>query len=192
MASMELVQQGPSRRDVIVLGAGLVTGFLTPLAQSLVDQLDLLRNLGGVSMTLGGIPFAVLVVMLARGVVRAEWWRALLWGLATVIGFEVAIMAAAEISMASRGTEGALLNVVAGLAGGLIGSAVMAAAALSLSIGPRQPERWLAVVGVGTIVGVLLAVDIHRRSDNLWVLFPVWQSLVALMLARALGASRTG
>ena len=39
---------------------------------------------------------------------------------------------------------------------------------------------------VATCLGALLAVDGYLHSDNVWVLFPVWQASVAVMLARLL------
>jgi hypothetical protein len=42
------------------------------------------------------------------------------------------------------------------------------------------------MVFVGTGLGALLALDVWLHSENVWVLFPVWQASVALVLLRTL------
>jgi hypothetical protein len=77
-------------------------------------------------------------------------------------------------------------NICAGLAGGFVGSAVMALGIGLLPAGPRNPAAWLPMLIIGTIAGALLALDSALELDLTSVLYPVWQAGVALGLAMAL------
>lgn len=174
-----------SRQDMAAAIGGLVTGLLTGPAQSLVDTLHLVRALGGFAMALGGVPFAILIVAVARMRAQADWWRALSLGFVVVVVFEVAIVVSANISMSLTDWNEITRNILAGLVGGLVGTALLGGGAFSLGIGPRRFAVWLPMVAAGTVLGVLLAIDAYRQAENAWLLFPLWQAVVALLFARA-------
>jgi predicted membrane protein len=104
----------------------------------------------------------------------------------TLLAFDAAISVAANVSLALSGRMDPVQDVLGGLAGGLVGSGLMALAALVLRVGSRRMLRWLPLVAVGTVLGMLLAVDSYLHSDNVWVLFPAWQAAVAFILMRTL------
>jgi hypothetical protein len=182
------VSPAKSRRfhAAAVIVAGLATGFLTPPIVNVADRLDLPRGSGNLTLALGAAPFALLVVTIARRFTGADWWRAVVMGVVTVLAFDAAISVAANVSIALSGRMDPVQDVLGGLAGGLVGSGLMALAALVLRVGSRRVLWWLPLVAVGTVLGMLLAVDSYLHSDNVWVLFPAWQAGVALMLMRTL------
>ena len=77
-------------------------------------------------------------------------------------------------------------NICAGLAGGFVGSAVMALGIGLLPAGPRDVAAWLPMLAIGTLAGTLLAVDSALDLDLTSVLYPVWQAGVAAGLGWAL------
>jgi hypothetical protein len=180
------VTSAPSRCAVLVALGGIVSGLLTPLAQMLTDRLHLVRMVGGLSLVLQGVPFTVLVIVLARVIARAEWWRALVLGLVALVGFDLAMTVAANVGFALTGRPEVVGNVVGGLAGGLVGSGTLAFAAWLLRIGGRSAARWLLVLVVGALLGLLLALDGYLHSETVWILFPIWQAGVALALLHAI------
>jgi hypothetical protein len=170
---------------------GLLTGFLTPLILNYIDSLYLPFRGGNVMvLASGAVPYGVLIAVIARIVAEASWPRAALLGLATLVSASVAITLSANTNatldmIAEPGRE-----LIGGPVGGVIGSGVMAIAALLLRIGPARPRRWLPMVFVGTVLGALLAVDVWLGSENVWVLFPIWQASIALILMRTLQDAR--
>jgi hypothetical protein len=80
----------------------------------------------------------------------------------------------------------AVRNMCAGLAGGFVGSALMALGIGLLPAGPRGPAAWLPMMVIGTVAGALLALDNVLDLDLASVLYPVWQAGVAVGLAMAL------
>jgi len=72
----------------------------------------------------------------------------------------------------------------------VIGSGLMALAAMVLRIVPRHAASWLPMVAAGTVLGTLLAPDVWLSSENVWVLFPVWQASIAWILLRTLQNAR--
>jgi hypothetical protein len=80
----------------------------------------------------------------------------------------------------------AVRNICAGLAGGFVGSGVMALGIGLLPAGPRGASAWLPVLVIGTIAGALLALDSALELDLTSFLYPVWQAGVAVTLAMAL------
>ena len=77
-------------------------------------------------------------------------------------------------------------NILSGLAGGFVGSAVMALGIALLPAGPRDAVRWLRMLLTGTLAGTLLALDNALNLDLTSFLYPVWQAAIALRLAMAL------
>jgi hypothetical protein len=187
MVATELASAKSSRLPAVaIIIAGVITGLLTPLFEALIDHFHLFRATGGFSLALGGLPFAALVVAIAYRASHGSWWRPFVLGLVTFVAFEIAITAAANVSFALSGRAESIRNILGGLAGGFVGSALMALAALTTRQGPRRIVAWLPMIGVATILGMLLAIDGYLHSDKLWLLFPVWQASVAAMLTRLL------
>lgn len=189
MTSAENVSSHKSPRilEAAIVICGLVTGFLTPLILNYIDSLYLPFGGGNlIVLAVGAVPYGLLVVVIARIVAEASWPRAGALGLATLVSASVAITVSANTNAALDTIAEPGRELIGGPVGGVIGSGVMAVAALLLRIGPRNPARWLPMVFVGTGLGALLALDVWLHSENVWVLFPVWQASVALVLLRTL------
>jgi hypothetical protein len=77
-------------------------------------------------------------------------------------------------------------SLFAGLAGGLVGSAVMALGIALLPAGPRKAAAWMPMLVTGTVAGSLLALDTSLGLDRTSFLYPVWQAAVGVRLAMAL------
>src|SRR5205823_7410063 len=138
MAATEIpFAKSPRVQAAQLVVAGLITGFLTPLAAAFTDHFHIFRATGGLSLTLGGVPFALLVVLIARRVSRSDWWRPAVLGAVTLVAFEIAITVAANTSMALTGRPEPIRNILGGLAGGFVGSGLMVLAALLLRLGAR-------------------------------------------------------
>jgi hypothetical protein len=165
-----------------VAAAGVLTGLLTPLMQPLIDRID--GSHGDLRIALLALPFAVLVFILVR---RADprWWVAVAALLVTMGAFVLAVNAAilVDAKVFDIGKFGR--NTLAGLAGGLIGSGVMALG-IALLAGPLAVAPWRQMLIVGTVAGSLLAVDNALGFDLFSVLYPVWQAGVAAGLTLAL------
>jgi hypothetical protein len=84
------------------------------------------------------------------------------------------------------GAAKAMQSLFAGLAGGLVGSGLMALGIALLPAGPRKAEPWLPMLVTGTVAGALLALDTSLGLDRTSFLYPVWQAAVAVRLAMAL------
>ena len=83
-------------------------------------------------------------------------------------------------------------NILAGLAGGFTGSAVMALGIGLLPAGPRDVMAWLPMLVTGTLAGALMALDNALGLDQTSVLYPIWQACVAVRLAMALQRTKRG
>ena len=103
-----------------------------------------------------------------------------------MIAFVLAVNAAIFIDGQAADAAKGVRNILAGLAGGLIGAAVMALGIGLLPAGPRDAMAWLPMLVAGTVTGALLALDNALDLDRTSVLYPVWQACVAVTLARAL------
>lgn len=77
--------------------------------------------------------------------------------------------------------------VVAGLAGGFVGSLVTVSGILLAHRGPRNPAAWIRTILLGTATGALLS---NQFALETGLLFIVWQSAVAASIAHALVAPR--
>ena len=77
-------------------------------------------------------------------------------------------------------------SLFAGLAGGLIGSGLMAVGIALLPAGPRKAEAWMPMLITGAVAGSLLALDTSLGLDRTSFLYPVWQAAIGVRLAMAL------
>jgi len=103
-----------------------------------------------------------------------------------MVAFVCAVNAAIFIDGQTNGASKMMRNILSGLAGGFIGSAVMALGMALLPAGPRDAVRWLRMVLTGTLAGTLLALDNALDLDMTSFLYPVWQAAIAMRLAMAL------
>jgi len=173
-----------SRNLLIVAGAGLLSGILTPLLPGLLDRIAGVP--ADARLALVAIPFAVLVFFVVRRFSDNPVWAALLAAVMTMIAFVCAVNAAVFIDGQSNGAEKVMRNILAGLAGGFTGSALMALGVALLPAGPRSAVKWLRMVLTGTLAGTLLALDNALGLDQTSFLYPVWQAAVAVRLATVL------
>jgi hypothetical protein len=174
-----------SGRDLLKIAiGGLVSGILTPLAPLLVDKLTGVP--GMLRLGLVAVPFAVLVFIVVRRCSANPVWAALVAAIVTMIAFVCAVNAAVFIDGQAAGAAKAMRNILAGLAGGLVGTAVMALGIAFLPAGPRKAAAWWPMLMTGAVFGPLLALDSALGLDQTSVLYPVWQAAIALRLALVL------
>jgi hypothetical protein len=174
-----------SRDGLLKTGAaGVGTGILTPLIQPVIDHIS--GSPGDLRIALLAVPFAILVLVLIQIDSDNPWWAALLGAIVTLIAFVCAVNAAIWIDGQISGSEKVVRNILSGLAGGFVGSGVMAVGISLLPAGPRDPLAWLPMLVIGTSAGALLALDNALNFDLLSTLYPVWQAGVAICLAMAL------
>src|ERR1700712_1162103 len=168
----------------MVAGAGLLSGILTPLLPTLLDRI--VGVPADVRLALVAIPFAILVFFVVRRFSTNPLWAALAAAAMTMIAFVCAVNAAIFIDGQSSGADKMMRNILAGLAGGLTGSALMALGIALLPAGPRDAVTWMRMVLTGALTGTLLALDNALGLDQTSFLYPVWQAAVAVRLAMAL------
>ena len=132
------------------------------------------------------VPFAVLVGMLVRRLTVNPWWAAAAAAVITMVAFVCAVNAAIWIDGQVGDVSKTVRNICAGLAGGFVGSALMALGIGLLPGGPRESAAWLPMLAIGTVAGALLALDSALELDLTSTLYPVWQAGVAVTLAMAL------
>jgi hypothetical protein len=180
-----IISPDRSRNSLLkIAAAGVLTGLLTPLLPTLIDKI--LGAPGDLRIALVAVPFAVLVGILVRRLSSNPWWAAVTAAVITMVAFVCAVNAAIWIDGQVGDVAKAVRNICAGLAGGFVGSALMALGIGLLPGGPRDPAAWLAMLGIGTFAGALLALDSALDLDLTSVLYPVWQAGVAVGLATAL------
>ena len=180
-----IISSNQSRSSLFKIAAGgVLTGLLTPLLPTLIDKL--LGAPGDLRIALVAVPFAILVWILVRRLTLNPWWAALVAAVITMVAFVCAVNAAIWIDGQVGDVAKAVRNICAGLAGGFVGSALMALGIGLLPGGPRDPAAWLPMLGIGTLAGALLALDNALDLDLTSVLYPVWQAGVAVTLAMAL------
>jgi hypothetical protein len=180
-----IISSNQSRINLPKIAAGgILTGLLTPLLPTLIDKL--IRAPGDFRLALVAVPFAILVGMLVRRLTLNPWWAAPAAAVFTMAAFVCAVNAAIWIDGQVGDVAKAVRNICAGLAGGFVGSGVMALGIGLLPAGPRDPAAWLPMLVTGTIAGALLALDSALELDLTSVLYPVWQAGVAVTLAMAL------
>ena len=167
---------------------GLVSGVLTPLLPSVIDQL--LGLPGQFRISLIAVPFAVLVFILVRRFSANPLWTALLAAIVTMIAFVCAVNAAIFIEAQTAGAATPMRYLLAGLTGGLVGAAVMALGIAMLPAGPRVAAAWWPMLTTGAFAGTLLALDNALGLERTSFLYPVWQAAVSARLATILLRSR--
>ena len=169
---------------LMVAAGGLISGILTPLLPTLIDHVVGLP--GQLRISLIAVPFAVLVFLLVRRFSENALWAAGLAAIITMIAFVCAVNAAIFIDGQTAGAATAMRYLLAGLTGGLVGTAVMALGIGLLPAGPRQAAAWWPMLITGTLAGTLLALDNALGLDNTSFLYPVWQAGVAVRLVMVL------
>ena len=180
-----IASTGISRNRLLQVAAGgILTGLVTPLLPTLIDRIG--GTPGDFRIALVAVPFAVLVGVLVRRLSSNPWWAALAAAVITMVAFVCAVNAAIWTDGQVGDVAKAVRNICAGLAGGFVGSALMALGIGLLPAGPRDASAWLPMLVIGTIAGALLAVDSALDLDLTSALYPVWQAGVAAGLAMAL------
>ena len=176
-----------SRNGLVAVAAGgVLSGLLTPLCPQLIDRIGAVP--GNLGIALVAVPFAVLVFIVVRWASANPWWAALLASIVTMVAFAAAVNAAVFIDGQLVSATRVGRNALAGLAAGFVGAGIMALGIALLPAGPRNPMAWLPMLIVGTVTGGLLALDNALNLDLTSVLYPVWQTCVAVGLATALRA----
>ncbi|NOJ49002.1 hypothetical protein [Bradyrhizobium archetypum] len=174
-----------SRNNLLMIAAGgIVTGILTPLSPLLIDRIagpgDQFR------VALVAVPFAMLVFVLVRRFGRNPWWAALVAALVTMAAFVCAVDAAVLVEGNTGDAPRVMRYLLAGLTGGLVGTALMALGTALLPAGPRQAAAWWPMLITGALAGTLLALDDAIGLDKFSLLYPVWQAAVAVRLTMIL------
>jgi hypothetical protein len=173
-----------SRSLLTVAAGGMVSGILTPLLPTLIDQIVGLP--GQFRISLIAVPFAVLVFILVRRFSANPLWAAMLAAVITMVAFVCAVNAAIFIEAQTVGAATVMRYLLAGLTGGLIGTAVMALGIGLLPAGPRAAAAWWPMLTTGTFAGTLLALDNALGLDRTSFLYPVWQAGIAVRLVTIL------
>jgi hypothetical protein len=180
-----IISRDEARNGLLKIAAGgVLTGLLTPLLPTLIDKI--VGAPGDFRIALVALPFAILVLILVWRLTSNPWWAALAAAVVTMAAFVCAVNAAIWIDGQVGDIAKALRNICAGLAGGFVGSGVMALGICLLPAGPRDAAAWLPMLTIGTVAGALLALDSALELDLTSVLYPVWQAGVAAGLAMAL------
>jgi len=182
-----------SRNSLLTVAAGgLVSGILTAWLPALVDTIVGTNGrfpLVQFRLALIALPFAVLVFVVIRRFSRNAVWAALIGALVTMIAFVCAVDAAILVEGNTGDAPRAMRYLLAGLTGGMVGTAVMALGIGLLPAGPRQPAAWWPMIIIGALLGTLLALDDALGLDKIAFLYPVWQAAVAVRLALILQRS---
>jgi hypothetical protein len=182
-----------SRNNLLVVAAGgLVSGILTTWLPALVDSMVGTNGkfpLVQFRLALIALPFAVLVFIVVRGFSRNASWAALIAAIVTMVAFVCAVDAAILVEGNTGDAPRAMRYLLAGLTGGLVGTAVMAFGIALLPAGPRQPAAWWPMLITGALLGTLLALDDALGLDKIALLYPLWQAGVAVRLAMILRRS---
>ena len=174
-----------SRNNLLMVAAGgLISGILTPLLPALLDHI--LGLPGQLRISLIAVPFAVLVFILARRFSANPLWAAMLAAIVTMVAFVCAVNAAIFIEAQTTGAATAMRYLLAGLTGGLVGTALMALGIGLLPAGPRAAAAWSPMLITGALAGTLLALDNALGLDRTSFLYPVWQAAVAVRLVMVL------
>ena len=96
-----------SRNSLLMIAAGgIISGILTPLLPTLIDQIVGLP--GQLRISLIALPFAVLVFILVRRFSANPWWASLLAAIITMVAFVCAVNAAIFIEGQTAGAATAM------------------------------------------------------------------------------------
>src|SRR5262245_42952002 len=181
----DVISAKTSGHEILKIAAGgLVSGVLTPLLPELIDKLTGVP--GMLRLALVAVPFAVLVFIVVQRRSANPAWAALIAAIITMIAFVAAVNAAVYTDGQMAGAATAMRSLFAGLAGGLVGSGLMALGIALLPAGPRKAEPWLPMLVTGTAAGALLALDTSLGLDRTSFLYPIWQAAVGVRLATVL------
>ena len=174
-----------SRNNLLMVAAGgIISGILTPLLPGLIDMIA--GGSGQLRISLIAVPFAVLVFVLVRRFSANPIWAAGLAAIITMVAFVCAVNAAIFIEGQTAGVATVMRYLLAGLTGGLVGTAVMALGIGLLPSGPRAATAWWPMLTTGALAGTLLALDNALGLDRISLLYPVWQAGVAVRLVMVL------
>jgi hypothetical protein len=174
-----------SRNELLKIAiGGLISGVITPLLPDVIDKLT--GAPGMLRLGLVALPFAVLVFFVVRRRSANPVWAAAVAAVITMVAFVGAVNAAIFFDGQMAGAEKTVRSLFAGLAGGLVGSGLMALGMALLPAGPRKAEAWMPMLITGTVAGSLLALDTSVGLDRTSFLYPVWQAAVSVRLAMAL------
>jgi len=181
----QAITSADTSRNSLLMAAigGVLSGILTPLLPTLIDWIG---GPGQLRISLIAVPFAVLVFILVRRFSANPWWAAGLAAIATMVAFVCAVNAAIFIDGQASGAARIMRYLLAGLTGGLVGTAVMALGIGLLPAGPRDAAMWWPMLITGTLAGTLLALDNALGLDQISLLYPVWQAAVAVRLTMVL------
>lgn len=182
--TQSITSEAPGKSLLLAAVGGVVSGILTPLLPSLID--DLVGLPGQLRISLIAVPFAVLVCILVRRFSGNPPWAALLAAVITMIAFVCAVNAAIFIEAQTAGTATLMRYLLAGLTGGLVGAAVMALGIAMLPAGPRVAVAWWPMLTTGAFAGTLLALDNALGLDRTSFLYPIWQAAVSVRLVMVL------
>lgn len=189
----EIASTAAPRNNLLMVAAGgLVSGILTTWLPALVDIIVGTNGrfpLVQFRLALIALPFAVLVFVVIRRFSRNAVWAALIGAIVTMIAFVCAVDAAILVEGNTGDAPRAMRYLLAGLTGGMVGSAVMALGIGLLPAGPRQPAAWWPMIITGALLGTLLALDDALALDKIALLYPVWQAVIAVRLALILRRS---
>ena len=181
----DAITANTSRNELLKIAiGGLVSGVLTPLLPAGLDWLDVRPGMWQLAVV--ALPFAVLVFIVVRWRSANPLWAAVVAAIVTMIAFVAAVNAAVYIDGQMAGAAKAMRSLFAGLAGGLVGSALMALGIALLPAGPRKAASWMPMLVTATVAGSLLALDNSLGLDRTSLLYPVWQAAVGVRLAMAL------
>jgi hypothetical protein len=181
----DAITSDTSRNDLLKIAiAGLISGVITPLLPDVIDKLT--GAPGMLRLGLVALPFAVLVFFVVRRRSANPVWAAAVAAVITMVAFVGAVNAAIYIDGQMGSAAQAMRSLFAGLAGGLVGSGLMALGIALLPAGPRKAAPWLPMLVTGTVAGSLLALDTSLGLDRTSFLYPVWQAAVGVRLAMAL------
>jgi hypothetical protein len=179
-----ITTDAPRNELLKVAAGGLLSGLLTPLLPDLIDKLT--GAAGMLRLGLVALPFAVVVLVVMRRRSANPLWAQVAAGIVTMVAFVGAVNAAVYVDGQMAGTAKAIQSLFAGLAGGLVGSGLMALGIALLPAGPRQGAAWMPMLVTGTVAGALLALDTSLGLDRTSFLYPIWQAAVGVRLALAL------
>jgi hypothetical protein len=170
-----------------LLGAG--TGVLTVLAMTYIPNWMPWPT----KIVASGGPFALLLAYGVRQAAGATMLRSAAVVLMTLLAWQCAMTAGIQAhelvnQWAPVSGSAAVKMAVAGLVGGLVGSALTLVGLAVAADAFRRWRAWASTVALGTVLGLLLAGDdaIGTRDVLFWLLFVVWQAGVAWQVARVL------
>jgi hypothetical protein len=145
---------------------------------------------GNHALVLLALPFAVLVMGLLHATRSPPWWALVTAALVTAAAFVAAVTVAVFVVEPSAGLPKVARYMLAGIAGGLVSTAIMAVGLHLLPLGRAGLRAWLPMLAIGGVAGMLLAVDTLIKVPLVSVLYPVWQAGVAIGLVKGLCSDR--